>query len=241
MYIAQRSERDRSKFVKKVLGILGCQFLFTFYGVIVAQDGSWRLQYAQMFYIIAALCCVPMIGIPIAMACCNVGRRHPFNWICLTIYTVCSTAVFVFLSLWFSGSSMYLFFGTGCGIAFSLMGYFQAYDPVWDHPGRDFTGSGPYRFVIGMGILIFCVLLVFLGCPGQGVPDLSGCEVQWLSVALNLVLIIPFSCYIVYYLQLVVDGKHKKHQFEVEDHCFAALLLYAEPIENILRLFCETR
>jgi hypothetical protein len=239
MYIAQRSEEDRSNFVKKVMGILGCQLLFTFAGVIFAskaadwdsnEDGSfkldgWRLQYAQMLYIITCICLLPMIVIPIAMACCNVGRRHPSNWICLTIYTVCNTAVFMFLSLWYTAASMYMAFGTGCGIAFALMAYAM-------YTKRDFTGCGPYLFVIGMGILIFALMWSIFSF---GLKMNHG-EIQLLSLALNFVLIILTCCYIVYYTQLVVGGKHKKHQFEVEDHCFAALLLYAEIMELIMRL-----
>lgn len=53
-----------------------------------------------------------------------------------------------------------------------------------------------------------------------------------------------FSMYIVYDVQLIVGGKHKQHQFSLDDYCFAALNIYLDIINlflHLLRLFGERR
>ena len=81
---------------------------------------------------------------------------------------------------------------------------------------RDFTGAGPYLFV-----LFFCILLfgLFAAIFRSRVMSVVYCS---LGVML-------FGFYLVYDTQLIVGGDHKI-QFGLDDYVFAALNLYLDII-----------
>jgi FtsH-binding integral membrane protein len=59
-------------------------------------------------------------------------------------------------------------------------------------------------------------------------------EVEFLQNVYALCGCLLFSIFIVYDTQLIVGGKHKKHQFGVDDYVFAALSLYMDIINLFL-------
>lgn len=244
-YIANQCEEDRGAFVKKVMGLLSCMLLFTFLTVVggtlladwdTALDGTWKHGglrdwsggYGWHLTITFFCCAEVTIVIPIMMACCDIGRYHPTNYVMLSIYTLCTSFMFGWLSMFYTATSMYLAFGTGCAIAFGLMGYAM-------YTKSDFTGCGPYLFVIVLGVLVCGVSsgLMYVYLPQHMHPP-------WYGYPLNGVMIIICCLYIVYYMQLVVGGEHHRYQFSIDDYAFAALVLYAEIVELIFRILAAT-
>ena len=54
------------------------------------------------------------------------------------------------------------------------------------------------------------------------------------SLALATIGVVVFSLYLVYDIQLVIGGRHKKYQFGVDDYVFAALNLYLDVVNLFL-------
>merc|ERR1712039_1155852 len=89
--------------------------------------------------------------------------------------------------------------------------------------GRDFTGFGIYLLVALVVLIIGGFVLMFFPSPlGQKIYSIFGT--------------LLFSFFIVYDTQLIVGGKHKKHQFSVDDYVFAAINLYLDIINLFLLL-----
>merc|ERR1719254_371347 len=93
----------------------------------------------------------------------------------------------------------------------------------------DFTGLGPYLVCALLGLIAFgfVALLVSFFC--------ASCY-SLMSVIYAGVGAVLFSMYIVYDTQLIVGGRHKKHQFSVDDFAFAALNLFLDIINLFLML-----
>lgn len=249
MYITNQTVENRGAFVRKVMTLVACMLLFTF-GTVVAgtlvangasdsngdpiKDSIRDITGAYMIPLVVMLICSSMITImvPILMACCNIGRFYPGNYVMLTLYTLATSALFFWLSLIFTATSMYLAFGSGCAIAFGLMIYAAV-------TKRDFTGCGPYLFVVFFGLFVCCVSS---GCSYYFLSGTTHAHLAptWISAGVNALLIILYSLYIVYYTQLIVGGDHVRYQFSVDDYAFAALVLYAEIIEMILRILAAS-
>merc|ERR1712000_565154 len=109
------------------------------------------------------------------MICCNVGRTFPSNYVMLTIYTLATSFMMFYFSLSYTAASMYMAWSIACGIAFALMLYAT-------FTKRDFTGCGPYLFVVSMGLFIGSLAyVIFFYAIGMWAP-------AWWIIALNVVL-----------------------------------------------------
>merc|ERR1719198_1558127 len=88
----------------------------------------------------------------------------------------------------------------------------------------DFTGFGPYLFAALLGLILMSFLCMFFPYSPMMQKVMAGFGA------------ILFSFYIVYDTQLICGGKHKKHQFGVDDYVFAALNIYLDIINLFLYL-----
>merc|ERR1712050_652670 len=87
----------------------------------------------------------------------------------------------------------------------------------------DFTGLGPYLFGALLCLVLFGLVLMFFSSP----------VAHKIYAGLGALL---FCFYIIYDTQLIVGGSHRKHEFTVDDYCFAALTLYLDVINLFLDL-----
>jgi len=80
----------------------------------------------------------------------------------------------------------------------------------------DFTGAGPYLLAAVLVLFIFSIVLVFVA------------ESDITRMAFGALGTLIFSMFLVYDVQLIVGGKHKKYQYEVDEYVFAAMSVYLD-------------
>ncbi|KAJ1608933.1 N-methyl-D-aspartate receptor-associated protein [Cryptosporidium canis] len=83
----------------------------------------------------------------------------------------------------------------------------------------DFTGWGPYLLIASLILLIYSVILIFI-------------RDNIAYIVFGALGVLIFSFYIIYDTQLIVGGKHRKHQFGTDEYVFATISLYLD-IVNI--------
>lgn len=212
----------RNNFVKKVYTILSVQLLITI-GIswlimsIPAEDlvnvnwGMW-----------VQLDCVLVLALTCGLSCCcqEQMRTFPQNYFFLFLLTVLMSVLTGTICLAYDTQSVLMAVGLTMGIFFALTAYACL-------TKTDFTGAGPYLFVV-MTCLMFASFLYFF------FPS------KVFDIVISVVGCLLFSFYIIYDTQLIVGGAHNKHKFAVDDYCFAALAIYLDIINlflYILRFF----
>ncbi|CAD7954160.1 unnamed protein product [Amoebophrya sp. A120] len=218
-YIENLEINARHGFVRKVFLLTGCQLLIT--AAIAAPFVLYQLQARQFIQNNMALV-VFATFLPCAMLCysfCDptVTRVYPKNYIFLFVFTlafglICGIACARFTTWTVLGVA-----GMTAVIVLGLMLF--ACQTTYD-----FTGAGPYLFAGVMCLSLMGLFFMFL-------PASRIVEVVYSGLAALL-----FSFYLVYDVQMIVGGKHRRFQFSMDDYCFAALTLYMDIIQLFLHL-----
>eukprot|EP00392_Amoebophrya_sp_AT5.2_P016862 g17169.t1 len=86
----------------------------------------------------------------------------------------------------------------------------------------DLTGCGLYLFALSMVFTLLIVVLMLLSAFGV-LGHMSG-----LSLGIAAVGAVFSMVYIVYVFQLIIGGKNREHQFSIDDHAYASIILYME-------------
>lgn len=200
----------RQGFIRKVLGIVAVQLIVTFgitLGLVFGTDLlTFAAQNIGLYYAAFAV----YFGTVIAMACCGFGRKHPQGYIALTLVTLSMSYLMAVLCSTVDQDTVLLALGGTAAIVFCL-GLF-AFQTKYD-----FTGAGPYLFVALIALLI-----------GGIFWSLFGARTETSRLVYAVLAIILFGFFLVYDLQLIIGGKHKKYQFEVDEYAFAALNIYLD-------------
>eukprot|EP00927_Polykrikos_kofoidii_P082975 TRINITY_DN8397_c0_g1_i2.p1 TRINITY_DN8397_c0_g1~~TRINITY_DN8397_c0_g1_i2.p1 ORF type:complete len:260 (-),score=34.31 TRINITY_DN8397_c0_g1_i2:153-932(-) len=213
----------RNGFVRKVFGILFSQLLFTtILGAGVRQlvkgwlnDGS-RDSVAGLLLVcvagsLATLCfvhCYP-----------HLMRTYPTNYLLLFAFTAFKGAMIGMICVAYTADSVLVAVGITCVLALSLS-LFACQTKY------DFTGCGPYLFCGMMALFCFSIFFWIGGLLGLGGSPVF--QMANLLYAFGGALL--FSCYIVYDTQLIIGGKHHRHQFSLDDYALAALSLYIDVV-----------
>jgi hypothetical protein len=162
--------------------------------------------------------------ITIGMSCCCLGmmRTFPMNYIMLAVFSVLYGFIVGVVSAQYTIESVMVAFGMTAGIFLMLTAYACL-------TKSDFTGMGPYLYAALFGLIMFGFVMMITSffC--------AGCY-QTMRLVYGALGAILFSFYIVYDTQLIVGGRHKKHQFSVDDFAFAALNLYLDIINLFLMI-----
>lgn len=210
----------RNAFIKKVYAILSVQLLVTV-GISAAilsvpeetlVDYNWGL----VMQVDAILMLVMVFG----LSCCRCGERmmrtFPQNYIFLGTLTILVSILTGSCCLAYDTDTVIIAAGLTTGIFFALTAYACL-------TRTDFTGLGPYLFILLACLVGASFIGIFLQIP---MYDL-------VIAAVSCVL---FSFYIIYDTQLIVGGSHKRYQFGIDEYCFAALNLYMDIINLFLGL-----
>ncbi|KAK9173007.1 Inhibitor of apoptosis-promoting Bax1 family protein [Cryptosporidium meleagridis] len=80
----------------------------------------------------------------------------------------------------------------------------------------DFTGWGPYLLIGVLIILVYSIILIFI--PRNNIA----------YIILGALGVMIFSFYIIYDTQLIIGGKHRQHQFCIDEYVFATISLYLD-------------
>lgn len=218
----------RHGFIRKVFSIVFAQLLFT--SLIGTPFVMYQREIIQAlspggFQAILIGVMVLTIGTICYMSCFpEVGRKYPTNYILLGIITSCMGVMTGIISAQYTVVSLLAVMAMTSAITFCLMLFAT-------QTKYDFTGMGPYLFVALIVLSIFGFVLIFWHSH----------IAMMIRAGLGALL---FSFYIVYDTQLIVGGKHKKHEFSIDDYVFAALALYMDIINLflfLLELFGERR
>merc|ERR1712032_334625 len=210
-----------SQFVQKVYSILVVQLVITALIAAPFQSVSrgflkanmwmyWFAVFGSLFLILCMSCC-----------CMEAAQRFPTNYLMLFGFTVLEGVIVGFVSAMYTTDSVVLAAGLTAGIFLGLTAFACL-------TKSDFTGCGPYLFAALWGFVLFS-LIMFVASFFTVIPHVA----HKIYGALAAIL---FSFYIIYDTQLIVGGKHKKHEFSVDDYVFAALTVYLDIINLFLNI-----
>ena len=91
----------------------------------------------------------------------------------------------------------------------------------------DFTNIGAYLVVLVVGLIVATIINIFI-------------QNTIFTKIIATIGIIIFSCFIVYDVQLIVGGKHRRYSYDIDDYIFATINIYLDIINlflYILELF----
>jgi len=215
----------RSGFIRKVYSILSVQLVIT--AVIALPIQRLGPYWVAMHRQYMQMACFASLGAVIGVSCCcaDLARKVPYNYMFLLLVTACEGVIVGFVSAMYTTESVVMALVMTSGIFICLTIY--AFTTK-----TDFTGMGGYLMCVLCGLALTSFVCMFFPYSPM---------MQKLMGGIGAIL---FSFYIVYDTQLIVGGKHKKHQFGVDDYVFAALNIYLDIINlflYLLELFGDRR
>jgi len=156
------------------------------------------------------------------MCCCctQLMRRYPTNYVFLFVFALLYGVIIGAVTIFYTLPSVLLAAGIAAAMFFMLTAYACL-------TKTDFTGLGPYLVCALIGLIVFGFVALF-------VSNFCDSCYSLMNVIYAAVGAVLFSMYIVYDTQLIVGGRHRKHQFSVDDFAFAALNLYMDIINLFL-------
>eukprot|EP00921_Rhytidocystis_pertsovi_P010941 GHVQ01017621.1.p1 GENE.GHVQ01017621.1~~GHVQ01017621.1.p1 ORF type:complete len:205 (+),score=23.43 GHVQ01017621.1:296-910(+) len=177
------------------------------------SDGPRQFIQANVWILYA--CLFMWITTLIALSCCSgVARNYPGNYICLFLFTACQSLLLGVTSAALDTWVVLMAVSMTLIITVALI-LFASQARI------DFTGLGSYLLVGLIALIVFGLFSVFIPSPFA----------TKLYALLGTVL---FSLYIVYDTQKIIGGRHRKHQFGLDDYVFAALALYIDIVHVFL-------
>merc|ERR1740121_976149 len=218
----------RHRFVQKVYGILTAQLFLTMglggFIMVSAKDLVEKNKPLALSLLVGSLAL--NIVLLCAFACCpQILRKAPTNYILLGLFTATESVLVGMICASYTGESVLIAIGITL-LVVSALTLFECRTSI------DFTGCGPYLFVFAVVLLGFGLILsIVIWCVPNPGPAFGALRLVYAAVGALL-----FSLYLVYDTQLIIGGKHNKHQFELDDYCFAALNLYIDIVQLFLFL-----
>ncbi|OEH78137.1 protein lifeguard 1 [Cyclospora cayetanensis] len=196
----------RHAFLRKVLGILAIQILFTFGVSSVFGFVPALRSFLLNNYWLAIVAAIGGLVLQLVLVCVpNLARKVPANFMLMTLITFCYAILLSCAAAASSWQAFLIAIGSTFVVVVGLM-LFACQTKY------DFTGCGTYLFVAMMCLLIFGILCIFFT---NRVMHLVYSSIATLLFCLIL---------------LVVGGKHRRYQYSIDDYIFAALTLYMDII-----------
>lgn len=234
-YVQLSDTHVRHGFVRKVYGILGVQLcLTTLIGAFVMHFGYPLLKTSPTTVLVFMYLCLAMSLLIMCTWICFPGlmRSFPTNYILLALFTVTEAVMVGFICIGYTQSSVLICLGITAGVVLALT-LFAC------QTSFDFTGFGPYLFCFMMVLFGFGLVVCVASLCGAHGPAWS--IVRMVYAACGALL---FSMFIIFDTQLIIGGRHSRHQFEIDDYCIAAISLYIDIIQlflYLLQLFGDRR
>lgn len=205
----------RHGFIRKVFSIVTVQLVVTFGIAYPFVVGEWgRTFIRQNPILLGVVSFIPLVVVCYMMCYPQAARTYPQNYMCLAAITL-AMGLIVGVSGAASGQEA---FGIAAAITavitFGLILF--AFQTTYD-----FTGAGPYLFVMLLVLMAMGFVNIFFQSP---LMDLVYAGMGALIM----------SMYIVFDVQKIIGGKHHQFRFSVDDYAFAALALYLDIINLFL-------
>eukprot|EP00515_Schizochytrium_aggregatum_P006842 CAMPEP_0202078638 /NCGR_PEP_ID=MMETSP0964-20121228/6050_1 /ASSEMBLY_ACC=CAM_ASM_000500 /TAXON_ID=4773 /ORGANISM="Schizochytrium aggregatum, Strain ATCC28209" /LENGTH=279 /DNA_ID=CAMNT_0048645951 /DNA_START=117 /DNA_END=956 /DNA_ORIENTATION=- len=217
LHIAAFDREVRSAFVAKVFSILSLQLATTCAFVVLGTSGQLPLEELYLYAAIGA-----SLVVILAVSCTSAPRQHPLGLILLVAFTIAESYIVAWATTLAAPKLVIMAAGITLGIV-AVLGLYAVTTK------SDLTGMGPYLFVGVIGLMTFGLILWFVPLD----------KVKTAHKVYACLGVLIFSAFLVYDLQLVVGGKHRRFQFSVDDYILASLVLYMDIINiflDILRL-----
>jgi len=218
----------RHGFIRKVFGILFVQLGLTCaicVPFLVHADAIRASMNTGGFMALYIGCLVVTMGAICYMSCNpEVGRKYPTNMAILGVITAGMGVMVGVATTQFTAVSVLQIVALTGIIVFGLMLFAM-------QTKYDFTGLGPYLFCGLIFLMLFGFVLIFVQSD----------TARYIRAVIGALL---FSVYIIYDTQLIVGGRNKKYQLNVDDYVFGALALYMDIINlflYLLELFGDRR
>ncbi|XP_068452464.1 protein lifeguard 1 [Clinocottus analis] len=207
----------RRGFIRKVYLTLMVQLLVTV-GIICAFL-YWNVlrQWTRDNYWFSYAAMAAVMVLVVAMSCCgDLRRRVPLNFIALGLFTVAEGLMLGAVTVFFDAEAVLWAVGATALVSLALTVF--AMQSKWD-----FTGLSGSLWVLLWTLLSFALLCGIL-------------RSQYLYIVYACLGTFVFSLYLVFDTQLILGGKHRKHQVSPEEYVFAALNLYLDIVSLFLLL-----
>lgn len=215
----------RHGFIRKVYSILFIQLLLTTVVAAIIMKVGNHLRETNPG-LVQFMLYTSMAG-TLGMVCCcqSLLKTSPQNYVFLLVFTLLESILIGFIcTMYTAGSVLFV-----TAITAFVVGGLTLFACQTKY---DFTGCGPYLFCALLVLMGFGLSLCIASMFGfEGTPGFETLQMIYAGCGTLL-----FSFFIVYDTQKIVGGKHKKHQYNVDDYCFAALSLYLDIINLFLFL-----
>jgi len=206
----------RKGFLKKVFGLVTIQLIFTFgTNFIFSLDSIKTFVQDPANIGLYYLAFIGMFACVITISCCsNVARSYPQNYFVLALLTFFQSYMLGVITSFYDTQIVFMAEIITLSISCALTLY--AIQTKYD-----FTDKGGYLLAALMGLLVFGILNIFI----------QNQFVHTIYASLGAIL---FSLYLVYDVQLVAGGKHRKYQLSPDEYVFAAVAIYLDIINLFL-------
>jgi protein lifeguard len=146
----------------------------------------------------------------------SIYHHHPQKYVTLLVFAAAMGTMCMYATLQYSASSVLLAAGLTLTVTVGLCAYAH-------RTSTDFT-------MMGGGLSSALLLLLVVGLLQIWFRD------QLLQTLLAAGGALLFSVYIVYDMQLILGGKHRTHQFSIDDDALAAISLFLDIVNLFLNL-----
>lgn len=214
--------KTRNGFIKKVFGILSVQLFITFMFVLATVLSADLQSGLLKYWYVAIISSVISLIVVYVIIYTRLGRKVPWNYILLFIFTICQTVTVGFVTANTVKASekgpmtVALAVGLTAAIVISLS-LFAACTK------KDFTKCGPFLMVCLVALMIGSICFYFFFKR---------------SMILNLIIsvagVIIFGLYLIMDIQMVIGDKKRKIQ--KDDYIIGAMMLYIDVIQIFMYL-----
>jgi protein lifeguard len=206
----------RMGFLRKVFGIVTLQMLFTFGVTWVFMIDSVKTfvqdpANSYLYY----LAFIGLFGSMITLVCCDkVARTHPTNLFVLGLLTIFQSYMLGIVTSFYDTNIV--FWAEVITISVTIALTIYALQTKYD-----FTTMGSLLLSGLVVLIVFGIINIFV-------------QNQITNMIYSGLGALLFSFYLVYDVQLVAGGKHRKYQLAPDDYVFAAVCIYLDIINLFL-------
>ena len=209
----------RKGFITKVLGIVTAQLCITtlMCGLFMAYDNIQHFVMGPSGLPLYIVSIIIMFGI-IIMLMCNqsLGRQFPYNYLILFLFTLAVSYTVALVTIQYTVHSVLFTCGITVGVCFVLITYAM-------FTKTDFT-------TMGGALASMLTILIIMGIIKLFVRN------ETLNIVYGGLGAFIFSMYLIYDIQLICGGEHRKYQLSPDEYIFAAIAVYLDIINLFLDL-----
>lgn len=222
---------DRKPFIAKVFSIIGAMLLVTFGWIFLALNVEKIRLFIFATPILMWISMIVFICMAFSMICFyEQFRKAPNSYIFLTLFTIMSSYMLGGITISYDSESIYIATIITACVVFGLS-LLAVFSPI------DFTGMGGYLSAALLALIVSSIV-------GGIVCWASGNECRTMNIIFAGIGALIFSLYLVYDIQMIVGGSHRRFQYDKEDYLIASVSVYLDIVNlflDILQLVSHTR